>query len=310
MVRITSAFLASIVAAVLGCNQANNSKPPDAAPPVAKTETPDPGKPAPSLPSRPSLSADELKQAQATPVAVASASFAALQRHDLETFAALFHPEELERFKSFAIKVSNYNEPDPEVEQLRNLLAPFDSQESIAAAGGADLMAAFVNNSLLGIPGVEDILAESELELLGEIAESPDKVHVITRTFLPRPQPLGCQQRDGRWYQLLNNETMSMIAGFERKEHFRKKNVSVESILQGASMDKIDVIGYVNDGEDTAQVLCRVHGQIDDYDFAVLGCYPVHNDEPAWKHLDNQDETNLADALRAKWNRLDSERGR
>ena len=94
---------------------------------------------------------------------------------------------------------------------------------------------------------------------------------------------------------------MRMITAFERKEHFRKKDVSIETLSKSMTMDKIDVLGYVSDGEDESQTLCRITMKIDDFTFPVLGCYPVRKGEPAWDHLNDKDQTKLVDALRAKW---------
>ena len=94
-----------------------------------------------------------------------------------------------------------------------------------------------------------------------------------------------------------------MITAFERKKHFRQKNVSIERLSKSMTMDKIDVLGFVNDGEDVAQVLCRITMKIDDFDFPVFGCYPVRKGEPAWDHLNDKDKNELVKALRSKWSR-------
>lgn len=247
------------------------------------------------------VSAQDIAKSQASPVAVARASFEALKRQDTRVFVGLFHPDEFKRFKEFASEVFTYDRPDGEIRQIRKLFAPYDSAERVASASGSDLLAAFLKNTLAATPGLDEILAEAELQILGEIEEQPDKVHVITRTVLPRPSPVSCQRSDGRWYQLLNEETMRLISALERKKHFDKKGVSVEQLSESMTMDTIDVLGHVADGEDTAQVLCRVTMKIDDFSFPILGCYPVRRGETAWDHLEDNDKTKLVDALRAKW---------
>jgi hypothetical protein len=92
-----------------------------------------------------------------------------------------------------------------------------------------------------------------------------------------------------------------VITAFDRVEHFRKKNVAIETVPTKMTMDEIAVIGYVKDGDDVAQALCRIKMKIDDFSFPVFGCYPVRRDEPAWNRLDDKDKTTLVDALRAKW---------
>jgi hypothetical protein len=43
-------------------------------------------------------------------------------------------------------------------------------------------------------------------------------VHDITRTILPRPQPVSCKRHDGRWYLLLNEDMMCVITAFEQAQ--------------------------------------------------------------------------------------------
>jgi hypothetical protein len=247
------------------------------------------------------LHAQPAAKSQATPAAVARESFDALKRREIGTFAAFFHPDETKRFKTFATEVIKVDKPDEGIQQTRGLFAPFDAPDKVAAAGGADLLAAFITNSLKKAPGVDEVLARAQFTMLGEIAEGPEKVHVIARTVLPRPQPVSCQKLNGRWFLLLNDDTTRIMTAFERKEHFRKKNVAIESIAQRMTMGKITPIGYVKDGDDVAQLLCRTEMKIDDFTFPVCACYPVRKGEPAWTHLDDKDTTKLVAALRAKW---------
>lgn len=247
------------------------------------------------------MKAQEGLEAQATPTALARESFGAFKRRDIARFVSLFHPSEIERFKIFAVDVFKYEQPDNQVDQIRKAFAPFSTTASVTAASGSDLLAAFLKNSVTSIPGFDEIMADVKVEILGEIVESPEKVHVISRTLMPRPQPVSCQKYQGRWHLLLDEETMRVISAFQRMEHFRKKGVPIDELLQEPKLEKIDVIGYVKDGDDLAQVLCRINMKINDFDIPVFGCYPVRNGEVAWNHLDDSDKTKLIEALRAKW---------
>jgi hypothetical protein len=244
-------------------------------------------------------SAKEVPKSQASPAAVARASFEAFKRQDIPAIVSLFHPDELKRFKAFAQDVFAYDKPDEEGRQIRQLFAPHDSAKSAASASGSELLAAFLKNSIAAMPGFNEIMGKAQLQILGEIEEKPDRVHVITRTILPRPSPVSCIRSDDRWHLLLNEETMRLVSAFQRKQHFRDK--PGELLSKPMTMDKIEALGYVNDGEDAAQVLCRITMKIDDFAFPVFGCYPVRTDEPAWDHLNDKDKTKLIEALRAKW---------
>jgi hypothetical protein len=238
---------------------------------------------------------------QNTPSAVARESFEALKRLDLAAYASRFHPDEIRRFKAFAVDVFRYERPDDEVRQLRKSLAPFNTAESVAVADGSDLLAAFLKNSLTSIPGFEALLEAAKLEILGEIAETPDTVHVVTRSITPRPQPVSCRKHDGRWYQLFDDAVMRTLTAFEQKERFRKQNLTFEEVIRKAAIGKIDVIGHVQDGADTAQVLCRFNMKIEDFDLPMFKCYPVRKGEPAWDHLNDSNKIKLVEALRSKW---------
>jgi hypothetical protein len=255
------------------------------------------------------LLAQEATKSGESPSDLAHATFEALQRNDLAKFVSYFHPDELNRFQAFAVEVFKSSEsdkkagkePDKEIEQLQKTFAPFDSAEKIAAAKGTDLLAAFLKNTLTSNPEVVKLLASAKLQVLGEIAEGEDKVHVITRTLLPRPQPTSCQKLDGSWRLLLNNETLQIMDAFARKTHIRKKGITLEEVAQRTKLDQVEVVGRVMDGEETAQVLCRVKMKFDDIGYALLACYPVREGEPAWDLLGDKDRAKLADALMSKW---------
>lgn len=247
-----------------------------------------------------SSNGQDVSDSQATPSAAARKSFEALKQRDIATYAALVHPAEGDRFKTFATDVFQMDGTDLQVQQIRGLFAPFDTPKAVSAAKGSELFAAFMKNSLMSIPGYEEIMANADLEILGEITEGPDRVHVITRTVTLRPQPVSCQKHGGRWYLLLNDETMRMITAFRQKEQIRKNAGAAEGGLK-PEIDQINVIGHVQDGDGLAQVLCRIQMKTGALDFSILGCYPVRESEPAWKHLNDKDQTKLVDALRSKW---------
>ncbi len=246
--------------------------------------------------------AQDIPANQSSAQAVARASFEALKSQELEVFVSLFHPEELERFKKFALDVFIDEEPDEEVAQIRKLLAPFEDKASVSAASGSEIMLTFLKTMLALNPELEESMKDAELEILGELEEAPNTIHVITRTVLPRPSPVSCRQIDGRWYQLLSEPTLRLISTIARKSHFLEKDLSIKDMRQSAKMGQIEVFGHVHDGE-TSQVLCRITMTIDDFTFPVFGCYPVREGEPAWEHLHDEDDQELVETLRAKWSK-------
>ncbi len=251
-----------------------------------------------------SLGQDKSKS-EASPSALAQESFDAFKRGDTAKYVSFFHPNELKRLQAFVVELfksrESDQEPDKDIEQLRKLFAPFDSVEKATAAKGTDLLAAFLKNTVTNNPDFGAILASAKLQILGEIVEGEDKVHVITRTVLPRPQPTSCQKQDGDWRLLLNSETLQMMEAFERKSLYKRKGWTQAEIAQKTKIDQVEVVGHVMDGEVTAQVLCRVKMKTDDIGYSLFACYPVREGEPAWDHLGDKDRTKLAEALLSKW---------
>jgi hypothetical protein len=238
---------------------------------------------------------------QDSPSDVARASFEALRKRDLDAYVSYIHPDALKKYKAFAVAVFNYENPDEEVKQIRTIFYPYHTADAVEAASGAELNKAALKNTLAGIPDLDTLLADAKLQVLGEIAESPDTVHVITRTFLPRPSPTTYKKRNGRWFQLLNDEQLRLVAAFEQKAHFRAKGLKPEQLPQKVKLDKVDVIGHVPDGDGVAQVLCRGETSIEDFKIPFFACYPVRKGEPAWNWLKADDEAELIKVLRAKW---------
>ena len=236
-----------------------------------------------------------------TPSEAARASFEAFRRRDLDKFVDLFHPDAIAQFKAFAVKLFKHEPADAQLEKIRAMFKPLETTEAIEAASEKDVLKTFLNNSLEAIPGLDEILEGAKLQVLGEIAESADVVHVVTRTVLPRPSPVTCKRWKGQWRQLLNDDQMRLITAFEQRAHFRGKGLDPDRVRAQMKLDKIDVIGHVADGEDTAQVLCRIEGHVDDFKLPICACYPVRKGEPAWELLKSDDESKLIDALRAKW---------
>jgi hypothetical protein len=246
------------------------------------------------------FTADDVNAAHATPSALALASFDALKRDDFPAVVSLFHPDEFVRFKLYAQKMINFKVPYAELNKIREILAPFDSPKAVAEASGSELLLAFLKNSFKQTPETKEILSEAKMQVLGEIVEKPDIVHVIVRTLI-RPQAISCRRQDDKWYQLLDHDLMRVITAFELKAHFEKKKIQPLDIPQKLKMDSLHVVGQVIEDNNTAHVLCRVTMKIDSFSFQSLGCYPVQLGEPAWGHLSSKDKTKLADALRAKW---------
>ncbi len=253
------------------------------------------------LQASPPAGVQEVPKAQATPAAVARASFERLKRNEIPEYVSLFHPAALDEFHKFAVSVFAWKDPDKVIHQLRGLFAPYDSADAVAMASGADLMTAYLKNSIAQVPGFAEVMSTAKLQILGEIVENDNTVHVITRTVLPRPSPVTCIRKGDRWYVQLTPETMRMMLAVTQKERIRKENLSAQDVSALMKMGKIQVIGHVPDGDKKAHVLARVSMKFGEASFPMLGCYPVRQGEPAWDHLTDKDKSALTAALREKW---------
>ncbi|MHC4877413.1 MAG: hypothetical protein ACYTGL_13040 [Planctomycetota bacterium] len=239
-----------------------------------------------------------------TPEAVARAAFEAMKQKDFAAFSRTFHPNALDEFKTFALKaLSSKLLLESDLQQLRAIIAPFSTVDLVKSASGADLLSAYLKNLVATSPGFDDILSDASLEILGTIEESPNQHYVITRVLF-RPQPVTCRAHNGRWYQMLSVEVARLMSMIRKMEFFRKRGIDPIDAIGDRELEmkvgSIKVIGYAKDGEDAAQVLCHIEQRVGDLQLPSVGCVPVFQGESAWDHLDDEDTTKLATALREK----------
>lgn len=242
---------------------------------------------------------------QSTAEAVAKSSFEAFTEKDVEGFASLYHPESLESIKTFAVALFEYKGDAQSLKQLKSLFEPFESAQAVKNATGKELMATMYKNSIAMIPNFDEMIKDYKMTILGEISEGSETTHVIVRNMLPRPSPVSCKKSGGKWYLLLNDDQLKMIQNFKMIEHF-DGNLAAAAGLR-PEIKRVDVVGHVMDGDELAQVLCRGTMQMNDFEIAVLGCYPVKKGEEAWEHLNDADSTKLAKAMKDNWEKKQQE---
>lgn len=238
-----------------------------------------------------------------TPETLVTESFEALKQHDFMKYSLLYHPSELDRFKRFAESLFKSKNRSESVKKNRKLFLPFDSAEDISQAAKENIFAIFIENSVNSIPDFDKLMADAKLEILGRITETPQTVHVIAGTVMPRPSPLSCQKFNGRWYLFHKEDINKLISNFEKSEFSNKNNLNITEAISKTEIGKIEVLGHVMDGKDLAQVLCRVNIKIADFQMTLFACYPIRENDPAWSHLNDKDKTNISNALRSKWER-------
>lgn len=237
------------------------------------------------------------KEDRASPRAIAEASFAAFKKKDYQRFAEFFHPDECLRFQKFVVALVDEAAKNDEIKAALAAFKPYESHEALKEAKPADVLSAYMSNAIGGLEGIDEVLAEAKIQILGEIPEGK-KVHVICRTTWPRPSPTTCIKDGDQWHIMLNDELVRMMSNLENR---KKLNDLPLSVLSSPKLKAIDVIGHVPDGADTAQVYCRNTMTIEDVEIVVAGVYPVRKGDAAWDLLKGGDKKAIAKAMREYW---------
>ncbi|MDX2040910.1 MAG: hypothetical protein SF097_06660 [Acidobacteriota bacterium] len=230
---------------------------------------------------------------ESSPTSVARGMFTAMQKQDWKAFASHIDPADLERLKQAVIYLFQAKQSGEALHKLRSRFAPYNS-DSVGAATGAELLQAAMHNEFAEFTNVGEYLAGLKLQILGQIEESPDKVHVITRLEggIYRAEAVTCVRRDGQWRAMLKEE-MNMITNaiegdkFARSQNQSPKSPKGASSGQGESKMTSDVVGWVKESDSLVQVLCRTSIQVNGYNSSMLRCYPLEPTDEAWAYLGN-----------------------
>ncbi len=237
-----------------------------------------------------------------TPAVLAQQSFEAIKQGDSAKYAAIVLPEERAKFKAFVLGLFD-READADAKQVRGLLEGLPNREAAAKAGDAEVLAAFLSGSMKQVPDLKAVLARTRMEVLGQVAEGEDVVHLVTRVAMPKAQIVSCKRKDGAWHLMLSEEVNRLIDRLKPGSLFAeaRKDPQRAAALLAAMRTDVAVLGVVNDGADAAQVVCRVTMQSGGAASEQLGAYPVVRGEPAWELLGQPDRRALAEALKKKW---------
>ncbi len=239
----------------------------------------------------------EAAQAQSSPKAVVHATFKALYDSDFDRIIAMTHPKSKEAYSKFLIELYDSNPLDPVVAHHKQQLHPIDTQEKVRSAGPDGVLKQKYENTYGAIPKKQLRESEPELEILGVINESPERAHVITRAVTLHVIEETCQKVDGKWYMMLDDEVPRM---WRHAQAIHEKHLpDLKKVV--SKFESAKVLGYVPDGKDHVQALCRIQVQVAGIPFEELSCFSVYKGELAWDHLDDKDQTELIAALRERW---------
>ncbi|WDI40265.1 hypothetical protein [Bremerella sp. P1] len=240
---------------------------------------------------------EEVDPAQASPKAVVQATFNALYDSDFDRIIALTHPKSKEAYSKFLMELFASNPLDPVVAHHKQQLHPIDTKEKVSQAGPDAVLKQKYENTFGVIPKKQLRESTPELEILGVINESPERAHVITRAVTLHVIEETCQKVDGKWYMLLDDEVPRM---WRHAQAIHEKHLpDLKKVV--SKFESAKVLGYVPDGKDHVQALCRIQVQVAGIPFEELSCFSVYKGELAWDHLDDKDQTELIAALRERW---------
>lgn len=239
----------------------------------------------------------EADPAQSSPKAVVQATFKALYDSDFDRIIALTHPKSKEAYSKFLIELYDSNPLDPVVAHHKEQLHPIDTKKKVRDAGPDGVLKQKYENTYGAIPKKQLSDSSPELEILGVVQESPERVHVITRSVTLHVIEETCQKVDGKWYMMLNDEVPRM---WRHAQAIHEKHLpDLKKVV--SEFESAKVLGYVPDGKDHVQALCRIEVQVAGIPFEELSCFSVFKGELAWDHLDDKDQTELIAALRERW---------
>jgi len=243
-----------------------------------------------------SVRGQEVEQAQSSPKAVVQATFHALYDSDFDRIIALTPPKSKVAYSQFLMELFESNPQDPVVVHHKQRLHPIDTKEEVRQAGPDAVLRQKYENTFGAVPKKQLRESSPELEILGVINESPERAHVITRSMTLHVIEETCQKVDGKWYMVLDDEVPRLWRHVQAIHKKVPDDTNVSSTFESAQ-----VLGYVPDGKDHVQALCRIQVEVAGIFFEEMSCFPVYKGELAWDHLDDKDQTELIAALRERW---------
>ncbi|MEL6616753.1 MAG: hypothetical protein AAFQ43_13505, partial [Bacteroidota bacterium] len=148
--------------------------------------------------------------AEMTPTDVIFAYNEAVRTEDWQGAVDLLAEEDVQKLVGVAEMIS-------EVEPMAAVLMGLNPE-----AEPADLLASFVRIAMDEVPGLDETLDEAEIEILGEVAEGEDRVHVVVREIavffgrtLETTEVWTMDRIDGLWRYRLGGEIDAVRAGME-----------------------------------------------------------------------------------------------
>jgi hypothetical protein len=227
---------------------------------------------------------------------VATESFAALKEGRFDDYMEYVVPEDIELLSEYVreiVKLAEASE-DPRAGQLVEV---FGTAESLSELTPPQVAASYLEKSTKQIPGYAEMMAEAELDVLGELPDGDDKVVLLFRVLLPRAQVMVLEKRDDRWLTRLDSaqiERASLIKdGLSDRKQALEKQVAKE-------ITAIHVIGMIKEDAAQQHVVFRQTSTIGEEETEIVNARPVGKTDPEWKLLGKSKRKNLETALLKK----------
>ena len=169
-------------------------------------------------------SASVIAQAeQDTPEAVAKAFVAATQTADWAKAASFMHPDSLAQFKKLF-------EPMFVNEKAAKLAGELFGVKSLAEfdqVSGAQIFEKLMSGIGGMMPGFNEVMGKASFDIIGQIAETPELVHLLYRTRAPLDD---MQLKDAA--DLLKNVTITKLEVMTLKRHGNTWRLTISSEVE------------------------------------------------------------------------------
>ena len=152
---------------------------------------------------------------QPSPEALAQQQLDAVNRGDWAAYAANMHPKSLGRLQEMMVPIIDLtaSKSARASDEMRSVLFGGRSAEELKAMSPKEFFEIFMS-SVTKFPGMADALKNARGEILGQVKEGENTVHIVTRTTTSIPgipvfskmEVMSFEREGDRWKGLLSGE--------------------------------------------------------------------------------------------------------
>jgi hypothetical protein len=237
----------------------------------------------------------------ASPEAVTRAAMGAMKTDRMDEFADAMHPDALKQFHSAMSTIVDEAAKARKANQLLPLFQDVASVEELKKLDDKQFFVAFLRGMTGRSPDVKRHLAGAEAQILGSVPEGKDTTHVVYRLKLTTGgatldrMTVASLRRDGSgWKMLLTGDVEGMVAAL------KQGLASGRPALPDLAASKVQAVGRVLEGNDTADVVYRMTTPMGTGSVTKLGALSVAKTDPEWATARDGNAENLTNLVRQK----------